>query len=120
MLTADTDLHADLRLIGLDLGEFLDEFAVRFGIDLSGFPWYFHSEDDGASFGRLFFASPQDRVTRIPLRLGLLYAAAETGRWPVEYPAHSLPPRRWDVIIDRLLVTAAALGLLWWLARKLF
>ena len=48
-LSAETDLHADLRLISLDLDEFLSEFAERFGVDLSGFLWYFHMEEDGVS-----------------------------------------------------------------------
>lgn len=119
MLSEETDLHSDLRLISLDLEEFLDEFAKRFDVDLSEFLWYFHTEEDGVSLGRLFFAAPQDLVTRIPLRLALFYQAVELGRWPVDYPEHSLPRRRWDVVVDQCLAAAMALGLLWWLARKL-
>jgi len=119
-LSEDTDLHGDLGLISLDLEEFLSEFAARFGVDLSGFLWYFHTDEDGVSPGRLFFAAPQDRVARIPLRLALLYRAAELGRWPVDYPKHSLPPRRWDVLVNQCLVAATVLGMLWWVARKVF
>jgi hypothetical protein len=120
LLSEETDLHGDLGLILPDLDEFLAEFAERFSVDLSGFLWYFHTDEDGVSPGRLFFAAPQDRVTRIPLRLALLYRAAELGRWPVDYPKHSLPPRRWDIVVNQCLAVAAALWLLWWLARKVF
>ena len=120
LLSEKTDLHGDLGLISLDLDEFLAEFAERFRVDLSGFLWYFHTDEDGVSPGRLFFAAPQDRVTRIPLRLALLYRAAELGRWPVDYPKHSLPPRRWDIVVNQFLAVAAALWLLCWLARKVF
>lgn len=120
VLSEETDLHSDLGLISLDLDEFLDEFARRFDVDLSGFLWYFHTEEDGVSPGRLFFAAPQDRVRRIPLRLALLYQAVELGRWPVDYPEHSLPRRRWDVVFNQCLAAGFAVWLVWWLAQKLF
>lgn len=119
VLSEETDLHSDLGLTSLDLDEFLAEFAKRFDVDLSGFLWYFHTEEDGVSPGRLLFAAPQDRVQKIPLKLALLYQAVELSRWPVDYPEHSLPRRRWDVVVNQCLAAALAVGLLWWLARKL-
>lgn len=118
-LTEETDLHGDLGLLADDLDELLTTFAERLRVDLTGFLWYFHTDEDGVSPGRLFFAAPQDRVTRIPLRLALLYRAAELGRWPVDYPEHSLPSRRWDVAVNQCLAVGIALWLIWWLAREL-
>jgi hypothetical protein len=119
-LSEETDLHGDLGLISLDLDEFLAEFAERFSVDMSGFLWYFHTEEDGVSFGRLFFSAPQDRVSRIPLKLALLYRAAEIGKWPIDYPKHTLPARRWDTVVNQCLAAGLALWLLWWLVQKLF
>lgn len=118
-LTEETDLHGDLGLLADDLDELLTTLAERLRVDLTGFLWYFHTDEDGVSPGRLFFAAPQDRVTRIPLRLALLYRAAELGRWPVDYPEHSLPARRWDVAVNQCLAVGIALWLIWWLAREL-
>jgi acyl carrier protein len=120
VLSEETDLHSDLGLTSLDLDEFLAEFAKRFDVDLSGFLWYFHTEEDDVSPGRLFFAAPQERVQRIPLRLALLYRAVELGRWPVDYPEHSLPRRRWDLVFNQCLAAGFAAWLVWWLAQKLF
>lgn len=120
VLTEDTELHADLGLISLDLHEFLEEFAERFQVDMSGFLWYFHSEEDGLNPFRWIFPAPQDRVTRIPLRLALFYRAAEIGKWPVEYPEHSLPVRRWDLVLCRCLGAVAFFWLGWELAQALF
>lgn len=118
-LTEETDLHGDLEVLADDLEDLLTTFAERFRVDLTGFSWYFHTDEDGVSPGRLFFAAPQDRVTRIPLRLALLYRAAELGRWPVDYPEHSLPARRWDIAVNQCLAVGIALWLIWWLAREL-
>ncbi|HEX5051134.1 MAG TPA: DUF1493 family protein [Planctomycetota bacterium] len=111
-LSAETDLFGDLKLLVPDLDELLHEFKDRFHVDLSAFLWYFHTDEDVVSPGRLFFDAPQDRVTRIPLRLDLLYRAAELGRWPVDYPEHSLPPRRWDFVFNLCLAAVFALWLL--------
>jgi hypothetical protein len=118
-LSEDTDLCGDLRMLEPDLDELLVDFAERFRVDMSGFLWYFHTDEDGVSPGRLFFRAPQDRVTRIPLRLALLYRAAEIGRWPVDYPEHSLPARRWDLVFNQCLAAGIGVSLVWWLARKL-
>lgn len=112
-LSEQTDLCGEHGMCVFDLEDLLEEFAERFAVDLSGYLWYFHSDEEGVSPGRWFFPAPQDRVTRIPLQLGLLYRAAELGRWPVEYPEHSLPARRWDTVINQCLVAAIVLSLVW-------
>ena len=116
-LSERTDLCGELGIVDLDLEELLDEFAERFGVDMSGYLWYFHSDEEGVSPGRWFFPAPQDRVTKIPLRLGILHRAAELGRWPVEYPEHSLPARRWDVVFNQCLLAGIGLCLVWRLCQ---
>jgi hypothetical protein len=118
-LDADASLQ-DLGLFADDLSEFMATFGERFGVDLSTFRWYFHTGEEGISPGGLFFTPPQDRVPKIPITLRLLREAAELRRWPVDYPNHSLPARRWDIVINQCLVGAFVLWLLWWLAGRLF
>jgi hypothetical protein len=122
-LRSPLDADASLQGIGLfadDLTEFMATFGKRFKVDLSTFRWYFHTGEEGVSVGALFFTPPHDRVPRIPITLRLLREAAELGRWPVDYPDHSLPPRRWDIVINQCLAAAFVVWLLWWLAKKLF
>lgn len=116
-LSEEVNLFPDLFLLEPDLDELLTDFAERFRVDLAGFRWYVHTDEDGVSVGRFFFRAPQDRVTRIPISLGLLYRAAEIGRWPIDYPEHSLPARRWDRLIDLCMVCGIAAWLLWSLVR---
>lgn len=112
-LSEQFDLCGEFGMSVFDLDDLLEEFAERFAVDLSGYRWYFHSDEEGVSPGRWFFPAPQDRVTRIPLRLGLLHRAAELGRWPLDYPEHSLPARRWDIVINQCLVAGVVLFLVW-------
>lgn len=119
-LPEDASLQEDVGLFADDLGEFIDKFAKRFGVDVSTYLWYFHTDEEGMSIGALFFAPPQDRVPRIPITLRLLREATELGRWPLLYPPHSLPARRYDILIDQLLAGGIAVLLVWWLGRALF
>jgi hypothetical protein len=59
-------------------------------------------------------------VPRIPITLRLLREAVELGRWPLTYPPHSLPARRYDLLINQVLVGGFAVALLYWLAHVLF
>lgn len=59
-------------------------------------------------------------MARIPLRLALFYRAAEIGKWPVEYPEHSLPAHRWDLVLVRCLLVVVLVRFLWWLAQEFF
>lgn len=118
-LDADASLQ-DLGLFAEDLTDFMTIFGERFGVDLSTFRWYFHTGEEGFSPGGLFFTPPQHRVPKIPITLRLLREAAELRRWPVDYPEHSLPARRWDIVINHCLAGAFVLWLLWCLAGRLF
>jgi hypothetical protein len=84
----------------------MEEYANIFNVDMSGYLWYFHADEEGGwnSFGSLFFQPPYRRVKHIPVTPALLLEMANKGRWDIQYPAHQLPKRRWDIIIDQALL----------------
>lgn len=108
------DLRYDLGVWGDDLHELLAEYANTFSVDMSGYLWYFHTEEEGQNFGGGFFKPPNERVKHIPITPALLLDMANKGRWDMIYPEHRLPKRRWDIIINQAL----ALIFLVWIVRS--
>jgi Protein of unknown function (DUF1493) len=102
-VTEGTSLQDDIGLYGDDIDHLMLEYSKRFGVDLSGYLWYFHTGEDGFGIGALLFRPPDMRVKRIPITVGMLHDFANQGRWAVEYPMHELPRWRMDVTIDVLL-----------------
>ena len=96
-IRSDTDLHAELRVDGDDFFELAETFQERFSVEMSSYRWYFHHGEEGWSLGGLFFRAPQDRVARIPVTPQLLLESANSGRWMLEYPEHTIPPERYDL-----------------------
>jgi hypothetical protein len=103
-LAPETELERDLGVLADDFHELMRKFAERFGTDMSGYRWYFHTGEEGPSPGGLFFAPPYRRVEQIPVTLQMLVDSARAGKWLVEYPPHALPRMRWDILINQLLV----------------
>jgi len=104
-LHADTDLVADCGITGDDWDELIFDFSEKFSVDLSGYIWYFHAEDEAAfnNPGGWFFKPPYKRVHRIPVTPNLLLHVANTKTWDVRYPPHKLPRYRWDVVITTVI-----------------
>jgi hypothetical protein len=106
----NTDLFGPLPcgcgIYGDDTDEFLSDFIRRFNVDMSKYLWYFHTEEESGNFFGWLFPPPNARVEHIPVTIRLLIQAAELKTWPVEYPPHLLPKRRWDTI--------ASLGCIIW------
>ncbi len=87
---ADGDLFDAFAIAGDDGNEFLQDFAVRFDVNLDGFLWYFHynaNEPPGAETSWPYTPDGR-RLSRIPLTPRLLAEAANRRVWPVEYPEH--------------------------------
>ncbi|QYF86864.1 DUF1493 family protein [Brevundimonas sp. PAMC22021] len=82
----------------------MDDFSERFEVDGADYLWYFHHGEEGWSLGALFFKPIYRRVARIPITLATLTEAARTRRWPVVYPPHHVPRRRWDILINRAVI----------------
>jgi hypothetical protein len=120
-LTAETTLWGDLGVCGIDMDDLMTAYAEQFGVDLSGYLWYFHNEEEGINVGGLLFPPPNRRVKEIPITLGMLHEFATGGRWSLVYPPHRLPRFRVDTLINQLLVVscvvACASGFITWLIR---
>lgn len=115
-LAADDDIFRRVGITGDDAGDFIEAFAARFGVDMSGYRWYFHTEEEGFNIGGALFPSPDTRVTRIPITLRGLADAISRKTWPVGYPEHEAPRRRPDLMVNRAIFVACAgsLAVLLW------
>lgn len=99
-LLLTSTLQSDLCLTGDDLNEFLEKYANKFDVNMEGYLWYFHTPEE--PFFNLFsmvFKTPDKRVSQIPVTLEMLQNFANLKEWSVEYPDHSIPKRRYDVIL---------------------
>jgi len=109
----DTDIYRDLKFAGDDFDELLADYAKTYNVDMRGYLWYFHNGEEGLSPGALFVAPPNARVTRIPVTPALLTEFANKGVWDISYPAHELPAKRYDHIINSIIgwLLAAMVGI---------
>jgi acyl carrier protein len=117
-LSPDISLLDDLGVDGDQFDELMGEFAERFGVDMSGYLWYFHhGADDGPDPADLFFR-PQsyDQITVTPR---LLLESANAGRWLVEYPPHRAPQRGYHRSAISCLLLMLFLILFPWAMMKL-
>lgn len=108
-VTDDIDINLGLGCTGDDFHELMEEFALTFNVDMTSYRWYFHTEEEGfGSIGSWFFKPPNERVQHIPVNLRVLLEAASTRRWPLTYPQHEIPKRRWDLTINLVLLIVVA------------
>ncbi|MGB2924755.1 MAG: DUF1493 family protein [Limnothrix sp.] len=101
LLEKDTDLYEVFDIKADACAEFVEKFAKEFKVDLESYLWYFHHGESGLNIGRFWVKPPYERVSRIPVTPQILRKAATKKRWPVQYPEHTVPKRRWDMIINR-------------------
>ena len=104
-ITADTDIFND-GTCGDDFHELMDSYAKTYSVDMTNYLWYFHADEEGGwnSIGGAFFDPPYKKVNRIPITPTLLADFAEKGKWGIEYPKHDIPKRRYDILINQVLV----------------
>ena len=101
----DSDLFEDIGIIGDDFKEMIDKFAGKYSVDMKNYLWYFHNVDEGSgNFGGLFFKAPYNRVERIPITPLLLTDIANKRKWDIDYPAHKIPKKRYDLLINSILI----------------
>jgi len=113
-LSPDTDLFTDMGVGGDDFDEMMEAYSQQFGVDMKGYLWYFHTDEEGMNLGGIFFPPPNARVQRIPVTPHLLAQFAQTQSWDLLYPPHELPARRPDLSINRgFFVGVMALLIIW-------
>jgi flavin-dependent dehydrogenase len=105
------DIFKDLGIVGDDFHEMIEKYAWKYKIDMSGYIWYFHSNEEGHSLGGQFFKPPYQRVDRIPVTPQMLADFIVTKKWMVDYPPHEIPKRRIDLTINKIIVIGFFLGL---------
>jgi len=118
-MQVNSDLNDELGIDGDDFSELMELFKKEFGVNMENYRWYFHHGEEGWSIGTLFVKPPYARVQRIAVTPRLLLQAATAREWPITYPEHHLPSRRYDILIDQIallglaLLGLALLGLVW-------
>jgi hypothetical protein len=115
---ADSDIFSDLGMGGDDFHEMIEKYATRYSVDMDGYLWYFHADEEGHGFGALFFPPPYHRIERIPVTPAMLTDFANKGKWDIPYPEHTLPKRRYDLLINQILVGLFSIGVVVWLVAK--
>ncbi|MEI6945828.1 DUF1493 family protein [Paraflavisolibacter sp. H34] len=112
-LGPDTDLFEEAGLRGNDFQGMVGQFARKYGVNLEGYRWYFHTDEEGGTggIGGRLFAPPYKRVERIPVTPRMLADFANSGRWSLPYPDHRLPPVRYDILLNQVLFFGAVIAL---------
>lgn len=103
-VAGDSDIDSGLGCYGDDFHELMDAYAKTFRVDMSGYLWYFHTGEEGNNIGGYFFKAPYERVKRISITPDMLLEFANKGNWDLVYPAHTIPKRRYDMLINTMLV----------------
>ena len=100
------DIVKDLGCYGDDFDELMAAYSKKFHVDMTSYLWYFHTKEEGNSFGGMLFKAPNERVKRIPVTPTVLVDSANNGKWIISYPEHTLPKKRFDLTINLILVIA--------------
>jgi hypothetical protein len=118
-ITSNSDIWGDCGVSGDDFHELLGNYQKRFEGDMNNYLWYFHGDEEGSSgIGAIFFKPPQQRVTRIPITPVMLMDFANSKKWDIKYPEHTLPKRRYDLLINTILICLMAAFLIGALIKK--
>jgi len=103
-MNSEVDIFYDLGVTGDDFHEMIEKYEKKFNVDMTSYLWYFHADEEGQNTGGIFFKAPNERVNRIPLTPKMLVDFANKGKWTINYPKHNLHKRRYDIIINRVLI----------------
>jgi len=116
--TVSSDIESDLGCYGDDFHELITEYSKIFSVDMTSYLWYFHTGEEGNSFGGHFFKAPYERVKRIPVTPDMLLEFANKGKWDLQYPKHKIPKRRFDLLINLILLFGAiAFAICYWFSK---
>ena len=110
-LTPCTDLFDELGIEGDEFSELIEKYALSFNVNMDGYLWYFHSNDEGINFWSFIFKPPNKKVNRIAVTPELLLHFANTKIWDVNYPTHDKPTNRADIVYSNLVWLIVLLGI---------
>ncbi|MBK7434198.1 MAG: DUF1493 family protein [Chitinophagaceae bacterium] len=116
--TGSSDIESDLGCYSDDFHELISEYSKTFTVDMTSYLWYFHTGEEGNNFGGYFFKAPYERVKRIPVTPDMLLEFANKGKWDLKYPPHKIPKKRYDILINTVLVLLAiAFAIYYWFIK---
>lgn len=111
-LEDDSDLY-EAGIKGDDFHNMIKWYTKNYSVDMSNYLWYFHTDEEGQNFGGLFFKPPYKRVERIPITPRLLAKFIKTKKWDIDYPNHSIPKLRVDLMINWIMILLFLIVLIW-------
>ena len=89
---------------GDDWHEFILRFAEKYNVNMDGYRWYYHGDEEGLfNPGGWLYPPPQYQVKRIPLSVSDLVRVATKAKWDLEYPSEAVDLRRRDMIVNRAI-----------------
>lgn len=102
----NSDIGNDLGMDGDDFSEMIEKYSSKYSVDMTNYLWYFHHADEGSfnNIGGLFFDPPYKRVQRIPLTPSMLTDFANRGKWVIQYPDHKIPTKRYDMLVNQIII----------------
>lgn len=118
-INPDSDIFNDVGMVGDDFHEMIEKYSKKFSVDMCGYLWYFHADEEGNNIGGSFFTPPYERVKRIPVTPLMLTSFANLQKWDMQYPEHILPKKRYDLLVNTMLLGLVLTGFVIWLINKL-
>lgn len=110
-ITPQTNICDDIGMAGDDFHEMMMAYAEKFSVDMTGYLWYFHSEEEGSWTSINLFPRANQQVKRIPLTPEMLTDFANTGKWNVVYPEHKITHTEYNGYFT-LLIFIVLIGLI--------
>lgn len=89
-ISPETNVCDEIGMRGDDFHEMMTAYAEKFSVDMTGYLWYFHSEEEGSWTSISLFPRANEQVKRIPLTPTMLTDLANSGKWNVVYPEHKI------------------------------
>jgi hypothetical protein len=81
-----SDILEELGITGDDTDELLQKYARLYNVNMDGYLWYFHTEEEGM---KIFPVHAYERLGgKLPITLNLLADFANKGKWDYPYPEH--------------------------------
>lgn len=118
-ISKDSDICHGIGIYGDDFHDLIDAYAKKINVDMTNYLWYFHAEEEGFNIGGVFFDPPYKRVKRITITPQMLTNFSTSRKWSLNYPKHSIPNKRIDLIINRYLLLLVVFFLVIWTFVKL-